>query len=66
MNKGLIQADFMQEQMCIQRMYCKSELLHCVAFVLTRPKRVPQKRVLFQLLPRSDSKRFLAAEMYED
>lgn len=66
MNKGLIQADFMQEQMCIHRMYCKSKLLHCMAFVLTRPRRVLQKRILFQLLPRSDSKKFLATEMSED
>lgn len=66
MNKGLIQADFIQEQMCIHIMYRKSKLVHCTAFVLTRPKWVLQKRLLFQLLPRSDSKRFLAAEMSED
>lgn len=66
MNKRLIRADFMQEQMCIQRMYCKSKLRRCMAFVLTRPMTVLQKPVLFQLLPRSDSKRFLAAEMSED
>lgn len=66
MNKGLIGADFMQEQMCIQRLYCNSKLPHSIAFVLTRSKRVLQKRILFQLLPRSDSKRFLAAEMSEN
>lgn len=45
---------------------CKSKLLHCMAFVLTRPKRVLQKRILFQALPRSDNKRFLAAKKSKD
>lgn len=56
----------MQEQMRLHRMYCKSKLLHCMAFVLIRPKKVLQKRMLFQPLPRSDSKRFLVAQMSKD
>lgn len=64
-NWKLIQVDFIQAQMRLHRMYCRSEQLHCMAFVLIRAKRVLQKRRLFQPLPRSDSERFLPVEMSE-